>query len=69
MAEKKTERKNSESRLAANRRYDDKAYDKIMIRVKAGQKERIQQAADNEDKSLNGYIVEAITEKMERGNL
>lgn len=50
-------------------RWNKKAYDSILIRVKKGNKEIIQQKADEESKSLNGYIVEAIEEKIKKTNI
>lgn len=41
-------------------RYNKKAYDTIILRVSKGQKEIIQQYAESNGKSLNGFITEAI---------
>jgi uncharacterized protein (DUF1778 family) len=49
---------------AASQRWNKRNYDEIKIRVPKGQKEVIRQAAEAESKSLNGYIIEAIEEKM-----
>ena len=45
-------------------RYNRKTYDQINIRVKKGEKEKITEAAQKADMSLNAYVVEAIEEKM-----
>lgn len=60
------EKKNSDARIRANNKYNEKAYDRINIAVPKGKKAIIQAQADSEGKSLNGYINEAIDEKMER---
>lgn len=62
------ERKNSEARIKANNRYNEKAYDRINIAVTKGKKDIIQACAAKQGQSLNGYINKAIEEKMERDN-
>ena len=47
-------------------KYNRKAYDSFLVRVKAGYKAEIQTHAEAKGKSLNGFITEAITEKIER---
>lgn len=59
--------KNSQARIAANNRYNDKAYDRINIVVKKGKKEIIQAHAAAQGESVNGFINKAIDEKLERG--
>lgn len=54
------------SRTRANRKYNEKAYDRITVSVPKGEREKIRAAAQAAGESLNGYIVSAITEKMER---
>ncbi len=61
-----SENKNSKARIAANNRYNAKAYDRINIAVPKGQKEVIKAHADTIGESLNGYINLAINEKIER---
>lgn len=51
---------------AVKDRYNAKAYDEIKVRVPKGQKELIQAQAESQGKSVNGFINEAIEEKMER---
>lgn len=58
------ENKNSKARIAANNRYNAKAYDRINIAVPKGKKDEIKAAADQEGKSVNAYIIEAIDEMM-----
>lgn len=48
--------------------FDKKKYDHVHLQVPKGKKETIQQHAQAQGKSLNGFINEAIDEKMERDN-
>ena len=41
-------------------------YDEIKIRVTKGQKEVIKSHADKHNKSLNGFIVDAIEEQIKK---
>ncbi|MDL2219874.1 antitoxin [Ruminococcaceae bacterium OttesenSCG-928-O06] len=50
-------------------KYRAKAYDQINIVVPKGEKEEIASFAKIQGKSLNGFINEAIKEKIERDNL
>lgn len=58
------ENKNSKSKIAANNRYTQKAYEPITLRVKKGEKERIQKFAETQGMSLNGYINSLIAADM-----
>ena len=60
------ERKNSEARIRANNKYNAKAYDRINIAVPKGQKDIIQAQATTQGKSVNAYVIEAISEKIAR---
>ena len=60
------ERKNSEARIRANNKYNAKAYDRINIAIPKGRKEVIQAHAALQGKSINGFVVEAIEEKLIR---
>lgn len=60
------ERKNSEARIRANNKYNAKAYDRINIAVPKGQKDIIQARATIQGKNVNAYVIEAISEKLER---
>lgn len=51
---------------AAKNRYAAKAYDRISLMVKKGQKEYIQAHAQKHGESLNGFINRAIEETMTR---
>lgn len=63
-----TERKNSEARIKANNRYNEKAYDRINIAVPKGEKDKIKSHAESRGESVNGFIKRAIDETMERDN-
>jgi len=68
------------ARKKANAKYDNKAYDKILLRVDSGKKEEIKEHALKYQPevgeigkegytpkgSINGFIVRAIDEKIER---
>lgn len=46
--------------------YDKKAYDHIHLQTPKGKKQEIQDRARLRGQSLNGYINDAIDEKMQR---
>ena len=52
----------SAARLAANKRYNDKAYDHITIAAPKGTKDAIQASGQ----SVNGYINKLIAADLER---
>lgn len=51
------------------KRYEDKAYDKVLLRMPKGRKAEIQSRAENHGQSVNGFINEAIDEKLERDSI
>ena len=53
-------RKASAARMAANERWESKAYDKILVRLPKGTKERIQAVSS----SVNGFIKQAILQSL-----
>ena len=53
---------------AVKNKYNAKAYDRINLTVSKGKKELIQSHAQAQGKSVNGFINEAIDEKMQRDN-
>lgn len=59
-------RKNSIARINANRRYNEKAYDRFSLTFKKGYKDELKAIAEKEGYSLNSFINEAIQEKIER---
>lgn len=59
----------SKTSSAVKNRYNAKAYDRITIVVKKGQKETIKTHAERFDGgSVNAFIQRAIAETMERDN-
>ncbi len=60
------ERKNSEARIRANNKYNEKAYDRINIAVPKGRKEAIAAYAQQQGESVNSFINKAIEEKIQR---
>ena len=60
------ENKNSKARIAANNRYNAKAYDRINIAVPKGDKDIIKDHAESKGESINGFVNRAIDEAMER---
>lgn len=56
--------KYSDAQKEATARYNRKAYDRINVIVKKGERERIKQFAAGQGKSLNRFICDAIAEKM-----
>ena len=60
------ENKNSKARIAANNRYNAKAYDRINIAVPKGDKVIIKAHAESKGESINGFVNRAIDETMER---
>ena len=57
----------SEARLKANAKYNAKAYDQIALRAEKALHlpERIKAGATKAGKSTRGYLIEAITEKLD----
>lgn len=47
-------------------RYNAKAYDEIKVRVPKGKKEIIKEFVESKGESVNGFINQAIDEKMEK---
>lgn len=56
----------SKAQQRAVSKYMKENYDEIKVRVEKGQKEIIKAHAESQGKSVNGFINEAIEEKMER---
>ena len=56
----------TEAQKRASAKYNLKSYDRLEIRVKKGEKEVIENHAKVQGKSLNGFVNEAIKEKIER---
>lgn len=58
--------KNSEARIRANNKYNEKAYDRINIAVPKGYKDTLQTIASKYGLSVNGYLKRLIDEAIER---
>lgn len=56
--------KASAAKIAANRRYTEKTYKRVSVYIRKEDVEKIDAARG--EKSLNGFITEAIQEKIER---
>ena len=56
----------SEARRRANEKYNAKAYDEMKVRVPKGRKAELQAHAEEQGQSLNGFIVRAVDEAIER---
>ena len=54
----------SEARKRANAKYNLKAYDRVELKVKKGEKEKIRLFAEQNGESLNAFINRAISEAM-----
>ena len=54
------------ARTKANRKYNEKAYDRLYPYVKKGRKVVYEEAARAAGMSLNDYITTAIEEKLKR---
>lgn len=52
--------KNSEARIRANNKYNEKAYDRINIAVPKGYKDILQEIAGRYGLSVNGYLKHLI---------
>lgn len=53
---------------AVKNKWNAKNYDRIALVVPKGEKEVIRLAAEQEGKSVNAYILEAVHEKMGQGS-
>lgn len=54
------------ARTRANRKYNDRVYDRVAIRVHKGVRDLWRASADARGLSLAGLIVTAVTEYLER---
>lgn len=54
----------SEAKKRANKKYDTKTYDVIPIQVKKGGNDKLKEAAEKHNISLNSYIKRAIQADM-----
>ena len=58
--------KNSQARIKANNKYNDKAYDRINIAVPKGHKTILQEIASRYGLSVNGYLNKLIDTAIEQ---
>ena len=56
----------TEARKRANRKYNEKAYDRIELKVTKGKKAALQDHAESKGESLNGFVNRAIDEAVRR---
>ena len=56
----------TEKKKASNKAYDKKNYQYWPLKIRIGEKEKIQEAASAVGESLNGYILHAIADRMQR---
>lgn len=56
----------SEAKKRANAKYNAKAYDRIELKVKKGEKDKIKSHAESNGESLNGFVNRAIEETIQR---
>ena len=59
----------SDSQKKASAKYNLKAYDRIELKVKKGEKDIIKAHAEKQGESLNAFINRAILEAIKRDNL
>lgn len=52
----------------ATQRYQAKAYDRLPVRVKKGESEKIKAHAVKQGESVNAFVVRAIDETIQRDN-
>lgn len=57
----------AKSQTVASNKYNAKAYDRIALQVKKGQRDIIRQHAESKGLSLNGYINKLISDDMNAG--
>ena len=57
----------SEARKRATYKYISKAYDRIVLNLPRGERDRIKTAAAEVGESVNAYIKRAISAQMQRG--
>lgn len=56
----------SEAQRKAVAKYNAKAYDRIELKVKKGEKDKLKLHAESRGESLNGFINRAIAETVSR---
>lgn len=56
----------TKAQMEATKRFEDKKYDKVLLRMPKGKKEEIKAYAEKYGYSLNSFVNEAIKEKMQK---
>lgn len=56
----------TDARARANKKWMEKAYDRMTVTMPKGQKAVIQAAAEAAGQSVNGWISQAIEERLQR---
>lgn len=54
----------SDAQKRANKKSDEKYWEYCTVKVRKGQKAEIKAAADADGQSINGYITQAVEERM-----
>lgn len=57
------------SATKAKNKYNQKNYDRFILNLPKGEKERYKDIAEKENMSLSAYIIQAIEEKIKRDNV
>jgi predicted HicB family RNase H-like nuclease len=57
-----------EAQKKAVRKYNEKAYDRVELKVTKGKKAELQAHAESKGESLNAFVNRAIDETVERDN-
>ena len=60
--------KQGKASTRAKRKYNEKAYDRVILNIRKGQKDELKAIADQQKESLNAFINTAINERIERLN-
>lgn len=64
------ENKNSKSKISANNRYVEKAYDKFTFRLPKGNREKLQEIAQKKyGGSINAFLTDVVIDKLKGGYL
>lgn len=53
---------------ASKQKYNEKAYDRIALTVKKGEKDRLKAHAEQQGETLNGFINRAIESQIQTDN-
>lgn len=58
----------SQAQKRATAKYEQQNYDKVLLRLEKGKKDKIKSHAVSKGESVNGFVKRAIDETMERDN-